>query len=74
MQSAVLLAFLAEVTENGSRDVVGKAFTNSDGVASVSWRYPENDVFAFLCKLIIIPVNIFLLMMTWGRIQALGGV
>lgn len=34
----------------------------------------KNVAFAFLCKLIMIPVNIFLLMMTWNRIQALGGV
>ena len=33
----------------------------------------KNVAFAFLCKLIMIPVNIFLLMMTWNRIQALGG-
>jgi len=34
----------------------------------------KNLAFAFLCKLIMIPVNIFLLMMTWDRIVALGGV
>ena len=30
--------------------------------------------FAFLCKLIMIPLNICLLIMTWNRIVALGGV
>ena len=30
-------------------------------------------VFAFLCKLIMIPLNIYLLMMTWDRIVTLGG-
>lgn len=41
---------------------------------AVSAANVKNLAFAFLCKLIIIPVNIFLLMMTWDRIIALGGV
>jgi len=32
----------------------------------------KNLAFAFLCKLIMIPINIFLLMMTWNRINELG--
>jgi hypothetical protein len=33
----------------------------------------KNAAFAFLCKIIMIPVNIWLLMMTWNRISELGG-
>jgi hypothetical protein len=33
----------------------------------------KNLVFAFLCKIIMIPINIWLLMEMWGRIVALGG-
>jgi hypothetical protein len=33
----------------------------------------KNVAFAFLCKIIMIPVNMFLLMMTWNRIVELGG-
>lgn len=32
-----------------------------------------NLAFAFLCKLVMVPINIFLLMMTWDRISKLGG-
>jgi len=41
----------------------------ASGAASV-----KNAVFGFLCKLIMIPINICLLMLTWGRIVELGGV
>lgn len=34
----------------------------------------KNFVWSFICKLIMIPLNIFLLMLTWDRIVALGGV
>jgi hypothetical protein len=33
----------------------------------------KNAAFAFLCKLVMIPLNIFLLINTWDRIVALGG-
>lgn len=34
----------------------------------------EDLAFAFLCKFIMIPINMLLLIMTWDRIVALGGV
>lgn len=33
----------------------------------------KSVAFAFLCKLIMIPINIVMLMLAWGRIQELGG-
>jgi len=33
----------------------------------------KNVAFAFLCKIIMIPINIWLLTMTWNRIVELGG-
>jgi hypothetical protein len=34
----------------------------------------KNVAFAFLCKLLMVPINILLLMMAWNRIVELGGV
>jgi hypothetical protein len=34
----------------------------------------KNVAFAFLCKIITVPINIVLLIMTWNRIGTLGGV